>query len=69
VNSFNPFEYGLGLMTVDNRVKEQGRMFRRLAEAYRGRPVPVPAAPPPPPRERTTEATWRWLLDWMGVKN
>ena len=64
---FNPFEYGLGLMTVDNRIKEQGRVFKRLADAYRGKAVVIPGkALPPPPQQRTMEATWRWLLDWMG---
>jgi hypothetical protein len=66
---FHPFEYGLGLMTVDNRIKEQGRMFKRLAEAHRGKAVNIPAKPlPPPPAERTQEATWSWLLEWMGRK-
>ena len=66
---FHPFEYGLGLMTVDNRIKEQGRIFQRLADAYRGKPVKIPtAALPPPPANRTKDATWRWLLDWMGWK-
>ena len=66
---FNPFEYGLGLMTVDNRIKEQGRMFKRLADAYRNKPVVIPAASlPPPPAQRTSEATWKWLLEWMGWK-
>ena len=66
---FNPFEYGLGLLTVDNQIKEQGRMFKRLADAYRGKPVVIPSqALPPPPAQRNNEATWRWLLEWMGVK-
>lgn len=66
---FNPFEYGLGLMTVDNKIKEQGRAFKRLADAYRSKPVVIPTVPlPPPPEPRTTETTWRWILDWLGVK-
>lgn len=65
----NPFEYGLGLMTVDNRIKEQGRMFKRLADAYRGKPVKLPQKElPPPPAQRTMQTTWRWLLDWMEWK-
>ncbi len=64
---FNPFEYGLGLMTVDNRIKEQGRTFQRLAQAYRGKPVALPAQSlPPPPAERTFNQTWKWLLDWIA---
>jgi len=66
---FHPFEYGLGLMTVDNRIKEQGRMFQRLAEQYRGKPVVIPEAGlPPPPAQRTHDETWRWLLEWMKWK-
>ena len=66
---FNPLEYSLGLLTNDGRVKEQGRVFQRLAEAYRGKPVVFPkGAPPAPPSERTDHATWAWLLDWMGWK-
>lgn len=65
---FHPFEYGLGLMTSDNRVKPQGRMFQRLAETYRGKPVQMPvAAPPAPPSKRTMVDTWQWLLKWMGA--
>ena len=63
---FNPFEYSLGLMTVDNKIKEQGRVFKRLADAHRGKPVVIPDNPlPAPPPQRTNEATWQWLLEWM----
>jgi endo-1,4-beta-mannosidase len=63
---FNEFEYTLGLMTVENKIKEQGLMFKRLAETYRNKPVIFPEKHlPPPPRERTDETTWEWLLDWM----
>jgi hypothetical protein len=42
-------------------------VFKRLADAYRGKAVAIPGkALPPPPQQRTTDATWRWLLDWMG---
>lgn len=64
---FDPVEYTLGLLTNDGRVKEQGRVFKQLAEAYRGRPVRFPKAPlPSPPVARTMDGTWNWLLDWMG---
>ncbi len=64
---FNEFEYTLGLMTTGNQVKEQGRMFKSLADAYRGKPVVIPGRPiPSPPAQRTEQATWRWLLDWMA---
>jgi endo-1,4-beta-mannosidase len=66
---FNPLEYSLGLLTNDGRVKEQGRVFQRLAEAYRGKPVVFPkGAPPAPPQQPTDANTWAWLLDWMGWK-
>ncbi len=35
---FHSFEYGLGLLTTDNRMKPQGQVFKRIADAYRGRP-------------------------------
>jgi endo-1,4-beta-mannosidase len=67
--AFNPLEYSLGLLTNDGRVKEQGRVFQKLAETYRGKPVVFPkGSPPAPPSERTNDATWAWLLDWMGWK-
>jgi hypothetical protein len=67
--AFNPLEYTLGLLTNDGRVKEQGRVFQKLAETYRGKPVVFPkGSPPAPPSERTNDATWAWLLDWMGWK-
>ena len=63
---FHPFEYGLGLMTGDNRIKEQGRKFQELAKHYRGQPVSIPKTSlPPPPAQRTQDATWKWLLEWM----
>lgn len=66
---FNPLEYSLGLLTNDGRVKDQGRVFKQLAETYRGKPVKFPTGSlPAPPAERTDEGTWRWLLDWMGWK-
>ena len=49
---FNPLEYSLGLLTNDGRVKEQGRVFQRLAEAYRGKPVVFPKGSPPAPAAR-----------------
>jgi endo-1,4-beta-mannosidase len=67
--AFNPLEYTLGLLTNDGRVKEQGRVFKRLAEAYRGKPVRFPAATlPEPPKTRTMAATWAWINEWLGWK-
>ena len=66
---FPPLEYNLGLLTNDGRMKEQGRVFRQLADTYRGKAVVFPKGSLlPPPSERTQEATWRWLMDWMGWK-
>jgi endo-1,4-beta-mannosidase len=66
---FNPLEYTLGLMTNDGRVKEQGRVFKQLAEAYRGKPVKYPAASlPSPPQTHTIPATWAWINEWLGWK-
>lgn len=66
---YPPVEYNLGLLTNNSQVKEQGRVFKRLADTYRGKPVVFPKGNAlTPPIERTLEATWRWLLDWMGWK-
>ncbi|MGA3264473.1 MAG: cellulase family glycosylhydrolase [Terracidiphilus sp.] len=67
--AFNSLEYSLGLLTNDGRVKEQGRVFKQLADTYRGKPVIIPAAaPPPPPPEHNYDATWRWILDYLEWK-
>jgi endo-1,4-beta-mannosidase len=66
---FNPLEYSLGLLTNDGRVKDQGRVFKQLAEAYRGKPVVFPKSTlPAPPTNRTQDGTWQWILDWLGWK-
>lgn len=67
--AFNPVEYSLGLLTNDGRVKEQGRVFKRMADSIRGKQVRLPsAAPPPPPAEQSMDATWQWILDVIGWK-
>lgn len=67
--AFNPLEYSLGLMTNDGRVKEQGRVFKQLAEAYRSKPVKYPAgSPPEPSHDRTMAGTWAWINNWLGWK-
>ncbi len=64
-----PLEYNLGLLTNGGRVKEQGRVFKQLADTYRGKPVSFPnASLPEPPTDRSQDGTWKWLLDWMGWK-
>jgi hypothetical protein len=67
--AFNSLEYSLGLLTNEGKVKEQGRVFKQLAESYRGKPVAFPrAALPSPPAQQSHEETWQWLLDFMGWK-
>lgn len=64
---FNSLEYNLGLLGNNGRVKEQGRVFKQLADTYRGKPVIFPPRPiPPPPVNPTHDTSWRWMLDWMG---
>ncbi|MFZ0743987.1 MAG: hypothetical protein WAM85_06255 [Terracidiphilus sp.] len=64
---FNPLEYSLGLLTNDGQVKDQGQVFKQLADAYRGKPVVFPKSNlPPPPTDRTQDGTWMWILDWLG---
>ena len=66
---FNSLEYSLGILTNDGKVKEQGRMFKQLADSYRGKPVVVPTqSVPPPPVNRSNDVTWKWMLDWMEWK-
>ncbi|MGB0011216.1 MAG: hypothetical protein WBQ03_06385, partial [Candidatus Sulfotelmatobacter sp.] len=66
---FNSLEYSLGLLTNDGKVKEQGRVFKQLVEAYQGKAVKFPTqALPAPPVHRDHDVTWKWMLDWMGWK-
>jgi hypothetical protein len=67
--AFNTLEYSLGLLTNDGKLKEQGRVFKQLATAYRGKPVKFPTAtPPPPPALQSFDRTWRWLLEFLEWK-
>jgi endo-1,4-beta-mannosidase len=66
---FNPLEYTLGLLTNDGEVKPAGRVFKQLADSYRGKPVTFPtAALPQPPSTHTQEGTWQWILEWLNWK-
>jgi hypothetical protein len=50
-------------------VKPAGRVFKQLADTYRGKQVVFPTvALPPPPSQETADATWHWILDWLGWK-
>ena len=64
---FTSLEYGLGLITADNKVKEYARAYQSLAQTYGGKPVTMPPAKetPPLPEIPTHETTWKWLLEWM----
>jgi len=67
--AFNSLEYSLGLLTNDGKVKEQGRVFKQLADAYRGKPVAFPTRMPLPlPRDRSFDTTWKWLLNYLEWK-
>lgn len=64
---FASLEYSLGLFTNDRRLKEQGRVYKELAAAYRGKPVRIPKASlPEPPAELTFATTWNWLNNYIG---
>src|SRR3569833_4146321 len=53
---FNPLEYTLGLLTNDGNVKPAGRVFKQLANSYRGKSVTFPtAALPQSPVTHTQE--------------
>jgi endo-1,4-beta-mannosidase len=66
---FDPAEYQFGLLTNDGKLKAQGKAFRKIAEAYRGKKVQIPAqqgiAKAPP---ETYAKTWPWLLQWIEEK-
>ena len=67
--AFNSLEYTLGLLTNDGKVKEQGKVFKQLSEAYRGKPVKFPTtAPPPPPTTQSSDSTWKWMLEYLEWK-
>lgn len=68
--TFNPVEYHLGLLDHQGHIKDQGRVFKQLAEAYRGKPAVGSAKPVlPPPANYTRATTWSWLMNWMGWKS
>jgi endo-1,4-beta-mannosidase len=68
--AFNPVEYSLGLLTNDGRIKEQGRIFKQLADAYRGKPVVFPTATPaPPPTPQNLDNSWKWMLNELAWKS
>ena len=64
---FASLEYSLGLITQDQRMKAQGRVFKELAEAYGGRDVARVKRTdlPAPPQTPGTDSTWCWLENWI----
>ena len=66
----NSLEYDFGLLTVDNKIKPQGRKFKELADQYRGKPVRLDAlqAKPLPPAPASHAETWKWILNWLGYE-
>jgi hypothetical protein len=66
---FSSLEYELGLITLDNKVKDRGRMFKSIAQQYRSEPVTAKSSPTlPPPTDRSLESTWKWLLEWISQR-
>jgi hypothetical protein len=66
---FNAVEYSLGLFTNDGVIKEQGKTYKQLIAAYKGKTVTIPTATlPPPPASLDLDITWQWLLDYMKWK-
>lgn len=68
---FAELEYGLGLLTHDNKAKDGARAFKAVADTYRDRPVPFLDAedsPLPPPEQPSADATWDWLVRWIERK-
>lgn len=63
----NSFEYDLGLLDSDNKLKPRGAAFRRIADAYRGKRVVRPRTLAAAPTQTGMDATWRWLLNWMAA--
>jgi len=66
--TFNSLEYSLGLFTNDGKIKDQGRVFKQLVAAYQGKPVRSSNVALPSPPQHQYEATWQWILDYLGWK-
>lgn len=66
---FNAVEYSLGLFTNAGVIKEQGKTYKQLIAAYKGKTVNLPTATlPSPPASLDLETTWQWFLDYMQWK-
>ncbi len=63
---FNAVEYSLGLFTNAGVIKEQGKIYKQIIAAYKGKTVTIPSATlPSPPASLDLNTTWQWLLDFM----
>ncbi|MDD5261976.1 MAG: cellulase family glycosylhydrolase [Methylacidiphilales bacterium] len=67
--AFHPLEYSLGLITLDQKIKVQGHVFKELADAYRGRNAvdtkQINLATLP--QMQDADSTWKWLENWIGI--
>jgi hypothetical protein len=64
-------EYSMGLISVDNKVKKRGEIFKAVAESHRGKDVKISptyqSSIQQPPKECSDSATWKWLAEWMNT--
>jgi hypothetical protein len=66
---FNDLEYGLGLISTENKLKPSGVAFKEMVRQYGGLPVQFPSnlQLPPAPKpvgedwREEMENTWQWL--------
>ncbi len=72
---FNELEYGLGLITTENKLKPSGNAFKRMVSQYGNTPVQFPSSLRTPPLPNLTyedphenmEVTWQWLEEVQRV--
>jgi endo-1,4-beta-mannosidase len=67
---FHPVEYTLGLIDTDNKIKPQGKIFRKMADSLRGKKVQSSqnrSVAMPLPSHHTDAETWTCLEAWMNA--
>jgi len=67
---FTEYEYSLGLITTEQKIKPCGTRFRELACELRkrgpcGEAVTIHTEPP---RKRNDETSWKWILGWIEAQ-
>ena len=65
---FDELEYSLGLITLDQKIKPQGLLFRELAREFRREgpcKQPLGLFEDLPRKNRTKDSTWEYMLDWI----